>query len=85
MKILAVATAKRWPSLPNVPTIIKSGITDFEVLGWYGLVFPAGVPAASVEKKRAALAQVLSRESVRKQLENVGALANPSTPEEFAS
>jgi len=83
LRILAVATAKRWPSLPDVPTMMEAGIPDFEVLGWYGLVFPAGVPAPIVAKMRAGLAQVLSRESVRSQLEKVGALANLSTPEEF--
>ncbi len=46
LRVLAVTTAQRWPSLPNVPTLAESGITGFEVLGWYGLVFPAGnVPA----------------------------------------
>jgi tripartite-type tricarboxylate transporter receptor subunit TctC len=85
LKILAVATGKRWPTLPNVPTVIESGIPDFDVLGWYGLVFPAGVPPIAIEKTRRALEQVLSRESVRTQLINVGALPNLSTPQEFGT
>ncbi len=84
LKIIAVATPKRWPTLPNVPTVIESGIPGFEVLGWYGLVFPAGVSPDVVAKMQKALAQVLSRESVRKQLDGAGALANLSTPEEFS-
>jgi tripartite-type tricarboxylate transporter receptor subunit TctC len=83
LKILAVMTAKRWPSLPNVPTMTEAGIPDFEVLGWYGLLFPAGVSPAVVEKTHKGLAEVLARESVRNQLEGVGASANLSTPEEF--
>jgi tripartite-type tricarboxylate transporter receptor subunit TctC len=83
LKIIAVATAKRWPTLPNVPTIIESGIPNFEVLGWYGLVYPAGVSPAIVGKMQKALGQVLARDTVKKQLENVGALATLSTPQEF--
>jgi tripartite-type tricarboxylate transporter receptor subunit TctC len=83
LKILTVMTAKRWPSLANVPTIGEAGMPDLEVLGWYGLLFPADIPSAIVEKTHKGLAQVLGRESVRNQLENVGAIANLSTPEEF--
>ena len=84
LKILAVANAKRWPPLPDVPTVSESGIPDFDVLGWYGFVFPAGVPDAIVEKTSKALNEVLARDAVRKQLENVGALPVSSTPQEFA-
>lgn len=83
LKILAIATSKRFPSLPNVPTIIESGLPGFEVNGWYGLVFPAGVPAEIVDKTHKALSQVLSRDSVRRQLEGIGAQAALSTPREF--
>jgi tripartite-type tricarboxylate transporter receptor subunit TctC len=83
LKILAVMTAKRWPSLPNVPTIMESGIPDFEVLGWYGLLFPPDTPPAIIEKTHRGLAQVLASESVHDQLANIGAVPNLSTPEEF--
>ena len=83
LKVLAVTTPKRWPTLPNVPTVIESGIPDFEVSGWYGLVFPAGVPDRIVDKMRAGLVQVLARDNVRAQLDGVGALAALSTPQEF--
>jgi tripartite-type tricarboxylate transporter receptor subunit TctC len=83
LKILAVMTANRWPSLPNVPTVIESGIPDFEVLGWYGLLFPAGIAPAIVERTHYALSQVLLRENIRSQLDNIGAIPNLSTPEEF--
>jgi tripartite-type tricarboxylate transporter receptor subunit TctC len=83
LKILAVATPQRWPTLPNVPTMIESGVPDFQVVTWYGLVFPAGVPPVAIEKTQKALAQVLSRDAVKTQLSNVGALAALSTPQEF--
>ncbi len=83
LKIIAVMTAKRWPTLPDVPTVQESGIPDFEVLGWYGLLFPAGVAPEIVAKTHDGLAKVLSRGSVHDQLEHIGALPSLSTPEEF--
>jgi tripartite-type tricarboxylate transporter receptor subunit TctC len=83
LKLLAVATPKRWPPIPNVPTVAEQGITGFGVLGWYGLAFPAGTPQPIVDKMRGALKTVLERDSVKKKLEGVGAIANLSTPAEF--
>ena len=83
LKIIAVMTSKRWPTLPDVPTVQESGIPDFEVLGWYGLLFPAGVAPEIVAKTHSGLAKVLSRGSVHDQLEHIGALPGLSTPEEF--
>jgi len=83
LKILAVMTANRWPSLPNVPTVIESGIPDFEVLGWYGLLFPPDIAPAIVERTHDALSQVLLRENIRNQLANIGAIPNLSTPDQF--
>ena len=83
LKLLAVASSKRFPSLPDVPTMIESGLPGLEVHGWYGLVFPAGVPGIVIEKTQRALTEVLSREPVRKQLEAIGAQAAVASPQEF--
>ena len=83
LRLIAVATPKRWPPIANVPTVAESGIPDFGVLGWYGLAFPAGTPQPIVDKMHTALKEVLARDAVRKRLEGVGAIANLSTPDEF--
>ena len=83
LKVLAVTTAERWPTLPDTQTLTEANVPDYQVLGWYGLAFPTGTPAAIVEKMNASLKQVLSRDTVRKQLADAGALANVSTPQEF--
>ena len=83
LKLIAVATGKRFPSLPKVPTVIESGIPGFEINGWYGFVYPAGVPQAVIDKTHKALTQVLSRDAVKKQLANIGAEAALSSPQEF--
>lgn len=83
LKLIALATAKRFPANPNVPTMNESGMPGFIVNGWYGLVYPAGVPQAIVDKTHKALTTVLSRDAVKKQLENIGAEAALSSPQEF--
>ena len=73
LKLLAVGASERWPTVPNVPTIAESGVPGYAVVGWYGLVFPAGTPQAIVDKMHKALAEVLARPAVREQLSKVGA------------
>jgi tripartite-type tricarboxylate transporter receptor subunit TctC len=50
LRALAVTSPKRSALAPNVPTMIESGIPDFEVTGWYGLAAPAGTPKAVIDK-----------------------------------
>jgi tripartite-type tricarboxylate transporter receptor subunit TctC len=82
LKILAVAAAQRWPSIPNVPTVAET-VPGYEVTTWYGLVFPAGTPQPIIEKTSNALKSVLDRPAVREQLSKAGAEARYSTPEEL--
>jgi tripartite-type tricarboxylate transporter receptor subunit TctC len=83
LRLIATSTPVRWSAIPNVPTLAESGLPGFGILGWYGLAFPAGTPQPIIDKLRGALKEVLSRDSVKKKLEGVGAVANLSTPEEF--
>ncbi len=84
LKILAVGAAKRWPTLPDVPTVAESGVAGYDVVGWYGWLYPAGTPQAIVDKTNAALKEVLGRADIREQLAKVGAVVHVSTPAEFA-
>jgi tripartite-type tricarboxylate transporter receptor subunit TctC len=82
LRVLATATPQRWGPIPDVPAVAET-LPGFGVLGWYGLAFPAGTPQQAIDKLRGALQQVLARDTVRKKLEGVGAVAALSTPEEF--
>ena len=84
LKVLAVTTPTRWPTLPDVPTAVEQGLPTFAALGWYGIVYPAGVSEQIVAKTQKALGEVLSRDVIKKQLSNAGAIPNLSTSEEFA-
>ena len=84
LKLLAVGSPARWPTIPNVPTVAESGVPGYAVVGWYGWLYPAGTPQTIVDKTNAALKEVLSRPDIREQLEKVGAVVHISTPAEFA-
>ena len=83
LKALAVSTPKRWPAAPDIPTVAESGVPGYDVVGWYGLLFPAGTPKAIVDKFYQALKEVLSRDEVKAQIAKTGALVSASSPEEF--
>jgi tripartite-type tricarboxylate transporter receptor subunit TctC len=83
VRVLAVATPKRWPGLENVPTLAESGVAGMSYLGWYGIAAPAGTPQPVIDKLHKAMADVLGKEAVKKRLEGVGAVVNLSTPAEF--
>ena len=52
VKAIGVAAAERTPLLPDVPTIAASGIPDFEVVNWFGILGPAGMPRPVVDRLR---------------------------------
>lgn len=83
LKLIAVASGERWPTIPNVPTVAESGVPSYEVATWYGIVFPAGVPQAIVDKTSKALQEILARPAIQEQMKKGGALARFSTPAQF--
>jgi tripartite-type tricarboxylate transporter receptor subunit TctC len=85
VKALAVTSPVRWPSMPEVQTVGEQGIAGYDVTSWYGLVFPAGTPKPIVEKMNKTLNDLLNREAVRKAIAEAGALAQPTTTEEFGT
>ena len=50
MRAVAVTSAQRWPTLPNVPTMAEAGVKDFVVTSWAAYVMPAGTPHSIVNK-----------------------------------
>jgi tripartite-type tricarboxylate transporter receptor subunit TctC len=80
---LAVTTAERVPSLPEVPTVSESAIPGFEWDQWYGLFVPAKTPRAIVNQLSKEMARVLALSSIRERLAVRGSVPKPSTPEAF--
>ena len=80
---LAVSSAQRATSLPEVPTFIESGVPDFEINSWVGILAPARTPRALVVRLNTELNAVLADPEVRARLEALGIGATPGTPEKF--
>ena len=82
---LAVATPRRTPWLPEVPTIAETVSPGYEAFGWTGLVAPAATPAEIVQKVNADVVAILREPAVVQRLEELGALADPGAPADFAA
>jgi tripartite-type tricarboxylate transporter receptor subunit TctC len=82
---LAIASPKRSPELPDVPTVAESGLPGFEVTSWYGIVTRAGTPTAIIEKMQRDMAEALRQDDVRAKLASAGLEPVGSTPDEFAA
>ncbi len=83
VRALAVTTAQRIPAIPDLPTVAESGLSGYEVVGWYGFLAPAGVPKPIVAKLHAEIVRILRDPEITKRLTNDGAEVVASTPDEF--
>jgi tripartite-type tricarboxylate transporter receptor subunit TctC len=82
-KALAVATDKRWPTLPDVPTMTEAGIPGFEISTWLGLFGPVGMPEAAVTRLNSEINAVLSDPAFAEQMAQSGALPLTGTPDDL--
>jgi tripartite-type tricarboxylate transporter receptor subunit TctC len=83
LKALAVASPKRSPELPNVPTLDEVGIKGVYTLTYYGVAAPAGTPRDIVARLNAEINAVLRSDEVRARLAKLAADPGTGTPEEF--
>jgi tripartite-type tricarboxylate transporter receptor subunit TctC len=85
MRALAVTSARRWPTLPDVPTMAEAGVQDFVVTSWSAYVVPKATPRAIVERLAAAQKDFASAEALQQRFLAAGARILASTPEEAAA
>ena len=85
MRPLAVASLKRIAALPDLPTIAELGYAGFEVVGFTGVVAPAGTPPAVIATLNAAYNKALAAADVREKLAGMGLDPAPSSPGEFGA
>lgn len=85
LRPLAVASAGRVSLLPDVPTVVESGLPTFVLTTWYGLLAPKGTPAAVIETLNTAVARAVQTPAMRATLAQLGADAEPDRPEAFAA
>ncbi len=80
---IAVSSAKRVPSLPDVPTFVESGVPGFVVNSWVGLLAPAKTSKTVIDRLNQALNAVLSDPEIVARLGKLGIAATPGTPAQF--
>ncbi len=83
LRAIAVTSAKRFPSLPDVPTAIESGLPGYDVSSWNGLAVPAKTPRAVVDRLQREVERALSDPELQKRFSELGVEARSSTPEEL--
>jgi tripartite-type tricarboxylate transporter receptor subunit TctC len=83
LRALAVSTRERSPAVPDVPTAIEAGFKDYEVVGWFGLLAPAGTPPAVIDKLSSEIARMMATPAMRERAAQDGATPVGNKPAEF--
>ncbi|MGB8615534.1 MAG: tripartite tricarboxylate transporter substrate-binding protein, partial [Pseudolabrys sp.] len=85
MRALAVTSAQRWPTLPNVPTMAEVGVPDFVVTSWAAYVMPVATAPAIVDKLATAQKEIAAEQPMQNRFLAAGARLFSSTPAEAAA
>jgi tripartite-type tricarboxylate transporter receptor subunit TctC len=85
LRALAVTTARRSASVPELPTVSEAGVPGFEATTWHGVVVPAATPAPLVERLSRDIVGALAQADLRERLAALGAEVHAGTPREFAA
>lgn len=83
VKVVGLASAKRSPLLPDVPTLAESGIKDAEAIVWFGMSGPPKLPRAIVEKLNGQVNRILALPDVKQRLDQLGLEVEGGKPEAF--
>ena len=83
LRALAVTGAARSPQLPDVPTVMESGVPDYEAYVWMGLLAPKGTPPAIIDRLQREVSAVLAEDEVRRYMAGAGIEIVGSQPAEF--
>lgn len=85
LRAIAVTSAQRSVVLPGLPTVAESGLPDFEVMNWLGVLAPAGMPRTIVNKLNVELTRIVMLPDVREKFSAQGEEPYTFTPEQFAA
>ena len=85
VRALGVGNAQRVPSLPEFPTLAESGLPGYEAYAWGGMIGPANMPAAIVQRLSREINEILRQKDVTDRMLAEGTVPTPSGPEEFTA
>jgi tripartite-type tricarboxylate transporter receptor subunit TctC len=84
LKALAITSAVRSPTLPDVPTMAEAGLRDYVAVGWQGIMVPAGTPAAAIDRLNTEINKALADPELRSSLSNQGLMVVGGSVQQFA-
>jgi tripartite-type tricarboxylate transporter receptor subunit TctC len=85
LRLIAVSTLERFPLFPNAPTLNESGVKGFEGSSWQGVVAPAGVPAAIVNRVNREIVTSLQTAAMREKVLELGGVVTAGSPAAFGA
>ena len=85
LRALAVTTPKRTTAAPEIPTVAESGLKDYAVTQWHGLIAPKGLPKPILERINGDLNKIVQSKEMQEKLAGDGVTAAGGTPEQFAA
>ncbi|HEX7440136.1 MAG TPA: tripartite tricarboxylate transporter substrate binding protein [Caldimonas sp.] len=83
ISVLAVTSEERWAGLPEVPTVIESGVAGYSVQSWNALAAPSGTPPAVIERLNRAAHEAIALAAVRRHLQELGVRPQAGTPKQL--
>jgi tripartite-type tricarboxylate transporter receptor subunit TctC len=83
LRALAVTSAQRSPSAPDVPTMGEAGLAGFDVQSWFGLVAPKGTPKEIITRMNAEAVKALASTEIKERFLDLGAVPGPMSPDAF--
>jgi tripartite-type tricarboxylate transporter receptor subunit TctC len=81
---LMVTDSKRWVVVPDVPDANEAGLPQVQVITWNGVLAPAGMPIALVERLHQAIVGIMNAAEMKKRMAAIASEATTTTPEQFA-
>ena len=85
LRALGVASLKRSPVMPEVPTLAEQGLARFEAVSWYALMVPAGTPRPVIDRLNTETARLLARADLKDKLAALGMTPGAGKPQELAA
>jgi tripartite-type tricarboxylate transporter receptor subunit TctC len=83
LRALAITTAKRYPALPDVPTLIEAGVPGYESSAWFGVMVPAKTPQPIVTRLNTEVNRIVGQPDVKERFDQQGAIPAPGAPGDF--
>ena len=85
LRVIAQTSARRSPSMPDLPTVAEAGFPGYDITSWWGVLTPAGVPKEIASRLHTEIVRIVNTAEVKERLAGMGTDVVSNTPEQFAA